>query len=103
MEEKNATKISLSTFFLILSLIIIAVMGYFIFKLYNDKQLQYRDIDSLNSKISNLTNTNQDLQNKLSITAEVANNNSNTQNNKENKLSYLNNDLTLKDEELFYF
>ena len=72
MEEKNVTKISLSTFFLILSLIIIAVMGYLIFKLYNDKQIQYRDIDSLNSKISNLTNTNQDLQNKLSITAEVA-------------------------------
>ena len=37
MEEKKVTKISLSTFFLILAIIAIIVMGIFIYKLSNDK------------------------------------------------------------------
>ena len=34
MNEKKSIKISLSTFFLILSLIIIIIMGFVIYKLY---------------------------------------------------------------------
>ena len=37
MEEKKTLKISLSTFLLILAIIIIIVMGVFIYKLSNDK------------------------------------------------------------------
>ena len=37
MEEKKVTKISLSTFFLILAIIAIIVMGIFMYKLYNEK------------------------------------------------------------------
>jgi len=36
MEKKKITKISLSTFFLILAIIVIIVMGIFMYKLYND-------------------------------------------------------------------
>ena len=39
MEEKKVTKISLSTFFLILAIIAIIVMGIFIYKLNNDNIL----------------------------------------------------------------
>lgn len=37
MEEKKVTKISLSTFFLIISLVVIIVMGIFMYKFYNEK------------------------------------------------------------------
>ena len=37
MEEKKALKISLSTFFLILAIIVICVMVYYIYKLNNEK------------------------------------------------------------------
>lgn len=40
MEEKKALKISLSTFFLILSIIVIIIMSFFLFKFYNNKPIE---------------------------------------------------------------
>ena len=37
MEDKKKIRISLSTFLLILALIVIICMGYLVVKLYNDK------------------------------------------------------------------
>ena len=54
MEEKKTTTISLSTFFLILAIIAIVVMGFFIYKMYNDNQASQKHINELNSKINNL-------------------------------------------------
>ena len=54
MEEKKTTKISLSTFFLILAIIAICVMGYFIYKLNDDKTKATDQVQSLNSQIANL-------------------------------------------------
>ena len=54
MEEKNVTRISLSTFLLILAIIIMVVMGFFIYKMYNDNQTSQKHINELNSKINNL-------------------------------------------------
>lgn len=62
MEEKQVTKISLSTFIIIIAIIIIAVMGYFIYKLYNDKEMANNQIASLNNQINKLENINNDLQ-----------------------------------------
>lgn len=56
MEEKKSIKISLSTFFLLI-LIIILIVGFFIYKIYNEKQLSDKTINELNSKISNLENS----------------------------------------------
>ena len=39
MNEKTTKKISLSKFFLILALIVIIVMVFFMYKIYNDKNL----------------------------------------------------------------
>ena len=41
MKENKFTKISLSTFFLILAIITIIVMGILIYKLNNDKDVTY--------------------------------------------------------------
>ena len=38
MENKKATKISLSTFFLILAIIVIVIMSYYIYNLNNEKK-----------------------------------------------------------------
>lgn len=61
MEEKNATKISLSTFFLILAIIVI-IMGYFIYKLNNDKEVANTKVTELNSQVSGLESTVNNLQ-----------------------------------------
>lgn len=58
MEEKNCIKISLSTVLLIISLIIIIIMGYFIYKLYQDKQTANNEIVRLGNTTNNLNYSN---------------------------------------------
>ena len=58
MEDKNVTKISLSTFFLILAIIAIIVMGIFIYKLNNDKTIESNKVSELSSRIANLEELN---------------------------------------------
>ena len=53
MEKK---KINLSTILLIISLIIIIIMGFFIYKLYNDKQSADNQLKILNDKVAELQN-----------------------------------------------
>ena len=99
MEEKNVTKISLSTFFLILAIIAIVIMGLFIYKLNNDKTAEIQKSTELQAQVNSLNETVSDLQGKLGniantissskITDEtdnlqnvnVANNTSNNKNN----------------------
>ena len=75
MEEKNVKKISLSTVFLILAIITIIVMGVLIFKLNNDKTAAIQKSTELQSKVNNLNETMNNLQeeNTLQQTEEVNN------------------------------
>lgn len=52
MEKKKS--INLSTIFLVLTLILIVVMGYFIYKLYNDNLTANKKVENLNEEISSL-------------------------------------------------
>ena len=54
MENKKEIKISLSTFLLILALIVIICLGCLVFKFYNDKNIEKNKISELNTKISDL-------------------------------------------------
>jgi len=54
MEESNNIKIHLSTIFLIISIIMIIIMGFFIYKLYNDKQTADTKLMNLNNQVSKL-------------------------------------------------
>ena len=65
MEEKNATKISFSTFLLVLAIIIIIVMGVFIYKQNNDKLAEIQKSDKLQAQVNNLNGTISELQEKL--------------------------------------
>lgn len=76
MEEKKVTKISLSTFFLILAIIAIIVMGIFIYKLNNDKIAEIQKSTELQSQVNILNGTVSQLQGKIDNISETINNNS---------------------------
>ena len=71
MEEKNVKKISLSTFFLILAIIVIIVMGIFIYKLNNDKIVEIQKSTELQSQVNSLNATVSDLQEKIDKVSET--------------------------------
>ena len=73
MEEKNVTKISLSTFLLILAIIAIIVMGIFIYKLNNDKTAETQKSTELQSQVNSLNGTVSDLQEKINKVSETIN------------------------------
>lgn len=83
MNEKNVTKISLSTFFLILAVIVIIVMGIFMYKTYNEKNVATEKVSDLNGQVSNLKNTVDQLQGKINSISDTINND----NIKENSIS----------------
>lgn len=62
MEEKNNIRINLVTVFLIISLIIIVIMGFFIYKLYNDRKIANGKLSDLNNEVARLENIVDDLQ-----------------------------------------
>ena len=61
MEKKNEIKISLSTFLLLLALIIIICMSWIIFKIFNNQKNNTERISELSTKISDLEKNNSHL------------------------------------------
>ena len=80
MEEKKVTKISLSTFFLILSLIAIIVMGIFMYKFYNEKTEATKKSAELQTQVNSLNETVSKLQGKINSISETINDNSSNEN-----------------------
>ena len=80
MKEKNDTKISLSTFLLIIAIIAIIVMGVFIYKLNNEKNIEIQKSTDLQTQVNSLNNTVNSLQSKINTISETVNDNSLTQN-----------------------
>ncbi len=68
MEEKNAIKIHLSTVFLILSLIIIIIMGFFMYKIYTYKKNADEKVETLNSEVTRLQSTINSIQSTINAT-----------------------------------
>ena len=81
MEEKKAKKISVSTIFLMILVAIIIVLGVFLFKVYRDKQVQVKDNDTLEMKISSLSTEKEELQNKIDKIINTINSNSSNDTN----------------------
>ena len=73
MEGKNATKISLSTLLLLIAIVIIIVMGFFIYKLSNDKTAAIQETADFKSQVSNLDGTINHLQGKIDSISEIIN------------------------------
>ena len=77
MKEKNTIEIHLSTILLIFTIIIIAIMTYFIFRLYNEKISVEEKVNKLNDEIYNLENKSSNLQEKIDLISNTINNNNN--------------------------
>lgn len=58
MEEKQAIKISLSSFFLLIAIIVICIMGVFIYKINNDKIAEKNKTEELQKQIYALNEIN---------------------------------------------
>lgn len=96
MEEKKSIKISLSTFFLILALIVIAFMAYYI---YTEKTNANKEIETLEANAVEMQNTIKDLQDKIdTISNTINSNNSNEDNNTTNTSD--NNSTSFTDEQV---
>lgn len=91
MEEKNAAKISLSTFLLIIAIIAIVIMGVFIYKLNNEKNIETQKSANLQAQVNSLNGTVSDLNEKINSISNTLNttNNDNNANaiNEENETS----------------
>lgn len=78
MEEKKAIKISFSTFFLIITIIAIGIMGFFIYKLNYDKTKATAQVNELSNRVSLLESTKKEPTSieKTNTNAEITKNNS---------------------------
>ena len=85
MEEKNVTKISLSTFLLIIAIIAIIIMGVFIYNLNNEKTTEIQKISELQSQVNSLNGTINNLQEELSTISENINSNKSNENTSSTK------------------
>lgn len=81
MEEKKSKKVNLSTFLLIFTIIIIIIMGIFIYKLNNDKTVEIQRSADLQSQVNKLDNTISDLQGKINTISETINSNTSNSSN----------------------
>lgn len=57
MEKRKIIKISLSTFFLIIAIIALLIMGFFVYKLNNEKTVALKQINTLESKSADVENS----------------------------------------------
>ena len=58
MEEKQSIKVSLSTFFLFIAIIVICIMGFFIYKINNDKIAEKNKTEELQKQVYALNEIN---------------------------------------------
>ena len=61
MKEENEAKTNVSTILLVVAIIVIITMGYFVYKLYNEKTIVTDKVSKLNSRISELENVQKNM------------------------------------------
>ncbi len=83
MNEKG--KINISTIFLILAIIIIVVMGFFFYKLYNEKISETNKSSELEEKINMMNSNIVELQEKIGSISNIISNNNMDNSNAEDK------------------
>lgn len=102
MEEKNVTKISLSTFFLILAIIAIIIMGIFIYKLSNDKTTEIQKSTELQAQLNVLNGTVNELQDKINKVSETVSIEDTQKNTSSNNSLYIIKEINISDQQSLY-
>ena len=77
MKEKKSLNISLSTFLLIIAIIVIIIMGILMCKFYNDKTKEIKKNANLQNDINRLNGTVSELQGKINSVSEILTNEDN--------------------------
>lgn len=90
MEEKKCTKISVSTFLLIITIIALGVMGFFIYKISNDKSAEEKKSAELQSQVNSLNGTVSQLQDKIDAISNSITSNTQVSQNTNNDISTTN-------------
>ncbi len=70
MNEKKTITISVTSLFLVIAILVIIAMGYFMYNMYQEKQTAFEEVNQLNSELSTVKNTVDNLQNTLTSTSE---------------------------------
>lgn len=73
MEENKTTQVSLTTVFLILAVVIIVVMGIFMYKFYSEKIEANEETSKLQSQVNSLNGAVSDLQGRIDSISEAIN------------------------------
>lgn len=97
MEDKQVTKISLSTFFLLLAILAIVVMGIFLFKFYIENSELSEKSTKQDEKISNLQNNVDNLTSQLNQISTLDNKSNVDSENVTNNISTNTTTTTKKD------
>lgn len=79
MKDNNGKKINVITVLFIISLIAIIIMGVFIYKISNEKNLEAKKTIELQAQIDNLTSTKNNSQEVTNTEAEVVDSNTSTE------------------------
>ena len=95
MEEKKDIKINIVTFFLILAILVIAVMGAFLYKAYNDKKAESKKIVEQETQINDLNETVQNSVAEITNSSPTISNTVSVNNANENDVKY---EISVKDE-----
>ena len=69
--EKNEAKVSLSTFLLIFAIVIIAIMGYYIYRIGQDRNIQAQKVTELEKTISTINSKTEEIQNIVNGTTKT--------------------------------
>lgn len=87
MKEKKSINISLSTFLLIIAIIVIIIMGILMCKFYKDKTKEIEKNANLQNEVNRLNGTVSELQGKIDSVSEILTN-GNTSTNQSNNESF---------------
>lgn len=85
-EEMKGKKISASVVLLIIALIVIVVMGVFMFKLFNDKKAATDEVAKLNNQVNTLQDSVNSLRGTIDNVSNAINNSKNTENSKSDEV-----------------
>ena len=88
MGDKQVTKISLSTFLLIIAIIIITIIGFFIYKLNSKKSIKAKKSADSQEQVRNLNSTVSDLQSKKNTNSETVNSSTTTNTSESDDIKY---------------
>lgn len=94
MEEKKSIQISVTGLFLVVAIIVIIIMGFFMYKIVGEKNNAEQKVESLNGEVSTLESSMDNLQDKIDSIANTISSTTNVNTANQNITTTSNNQTT---------